>query len=236
MNIYGLRADQVIITGYPKEDWLFEKHGDDYLKMFGIPKAKKYIFWLPTFRSTGGKVNGLDVDKNIYATGLPIMEKPDDLDKLNSYLSINNVEMIVKLHPFQDTNYISINNLSNIKYISNASLYNNDVQINQLLTISDALISDYSSVAIDYLQLDKPIAFTINDIEEYKESRGFVFKPIDEWMPGIKIHNKNDLYKFVNDVLAEKDVTLELRHNLFRKLHSFNDGNSSKRVCEAFDL
>jgi CDP-glycerol glycerophosphotransferase len=235
-DIYGLRDDQVIVTGYPKEDWLFENHKNDYLKIFNIPKADKYIFWLPTFRSTGGKVNGLDVDKKSYATGLPIMETLDDLNELNHYLSLNNIIIVVKLHPFQITDDIVKGNFSNIQFISNESLYNNDVQINQLLTISHALISDYSSAAIDYLQLDRPIAFTICDLEEYEESRGFVFKPIDEWMPGAKIHNIDDLYRFIEEVKDGKDSTSELRHNLFHKLHSFNDGKSSERVCKAFNL
>ena len=37
------------------------------------------------------------------------------------------------------------------------------------LGTTSALITDYSSVFLDYYLLNRPVAFTINDYEEYKE-------------------------------------------------------------------
>ncbi len=48
-----------------------------------------------------------------------------------------------------------------------------------LSTVRMRLVSDYSSVAIDYLLLDRPLGFTLDDYEAYTESRGWVFD--DRW-------------------------------------------------------
>lgn len=235
-NIYGLREEQVIITGYPKEDWLFEKHGDDYIKKFDLPKAKKYIFWLPTFRSTGEKLAELDLYNLDSRTGLPIINTYEQLNDINRLLKEKDLVLIVKLHPFQDQKVVNLLNESNIVAITNNQLYENDVQINQLLTISDALISDYSSVAVDYMQLDRPIAFTLEDLEEYKDSRGFVFDNIQNWLPGYKITNIDDLKTFIYEIADDLDSSSDIRHELFSKMHRYNDNKSSKRICDYFGI
>ena len=53
-----------------------------------------------------------------------------------------------------------------------------------MLGSSDALITDYSSVYFDYLLLDKPIGFTVDDMELYIKDRGFIFNNPEEYMPG----------------------------------------------------
>ena len=42
-----------------------------------------------------------------------------------------------------------------------------------LLRNADALITDYSSAYFDYMLLNRPIAFTVEDIEEYRKRSGF---------------------------------------------------------------
>ena len=45
-----------------------------------------------------------------------------------------------------------------------------EIKLNQILSATDALITDYSSIYYDYLLTDKPIGLTINDIDEFKMS------------------------------------------------------------------
>ena len=57
-DIYGLREDQILVTGYAKEDWLFHPVKEVW-EALPIPRAEKYIFWLPTFRMAK---NGLSMN------------------------------------------------------------------------------------------------------------------------------------------------------------------------------
>jgi CDP-glycerol glycerophosphotransferase len=51
----------------------------------------------------------------------------------------------------------------------------NSIPTNEILGITDALISDYSSIWIDYLSLDKPLLFFMPDKEAYSSGRGLYF-------------------------------------------------------------
>lgn len=62
---------------------------------------------------------------------------------------------------------------------------------------SDALITDYSSVCVDYLIVDKPIAYTLDDYEVYKQTRGFVFEDPHEYMPGHHLYRFSDLERLL---------------------------------------
>ena len=88
------------------------------------------------------------------------------------------LDSIVKLHPFQRKETISISDYSNIVLLNNDFIYDNGMQINEILGNAAALISDYSSAAVDYMILNRPMAFTLDDVEDYETSRGFVFENI----------------------------------------------------------
>ncbi len=234
-DIYGLRPEQVLITGYPKEDWLFERE-TEYLNLLNIPKGKKYIFWLPTFRSTNDKLAELNEYQLSGDTGLPIVDSREKLDELNQILEHNDMFLIIKLHPFQDESTIASLKYSNIFMVDNKELAEKDIQINQILGLADALISDYSSGAVDFLILDRPMAFTLADVEDYKNSRGFVFDNIEKWLPGKKIYHMNDFMEFVTEIGSDIDSTKKLRGDIRKIMHSFDDNNSCKRVLEALKI
>ena len=111
-----------------------------------------------------------------------------------------------------------------------------DLIINRLLASADALISDYSSAAVDYLSLDRPLAFTLDDVEEYENSRGFVFDNIRDWLPGREVHNFEDFCDFVREVAAGQDVSKEKRRKVSAKMLKYKDNQNCKRILEAFDI
>lgn len=235
-RIYGLRDDQVLVTGYPKEDTIFHPRSN-WKEVLGIKDASKYIFWLPTFRKTDvANLSDVDMYKLSGETGLPVVKTAEDLNRLDKYLQAHDMVLILKLHPFQDSSLIKISDCSNIIFLDNEKLIENDIQINEILEYADALISDYSSVAIDYLVLDRPIAFKIEDIEEYESARGFVFEPIRDWLPGMEILAFEDFMKFVIDISEDVDATKEKRQIIRKKLHSFCDDRSCERLVEMLGI
>ena len=74
-----------------------------------------------------------------------------------------------------------------------------------LLPATDALITDYSSVYFDYLLLNRPIGFVVDDLEHYRRQRGFLLEPVERWMPGEHFRSVNDLEGFIRDVAAGRD-------------------------------
>jgi len=235
-DIYGLRMDQVKITGYAKHDWLFQPYDGDLSEVLGIPRASKYIFWLPTFRMADDKESRFNQYELNPDTGLPIVINQEQLEQLNNLLKEADIMLIVKLHPIQKNVLVKDYELSNIAIIKNYELTEKDLVINRLLASADALISDYSSTAVDYLVLDRPIGFTLDDVEEYKNSRGFVFDPIEDWLPGKKIFNFDDFCEFIKEIAVGEDSQRELRHSISEKMVKYKDAYNCKRILDAFGI
>ena len=169
-------------------------------------------------------------------TGLPVVDTYEKLNALNSYLKDRDIQLVIKLHPFQKKQNTDCGNLNNIFLLDNMELCKQDIMINRLLAYADALISDYSSVTTDYLLLDRPIAFTLDDIEEYKNSRGFMFDNICDWLPGKEIWNMTDFIDFAGMIADELDFDRHKRQNLRDKLLKYHDGNNSQRVLDALNI
>lgn len=235
-DIYGLRDEQILVTGYAKQDWLFHPVKKNVLNKVGIKEAGKYVFWLPTFRTTEKKLSQLNEYSLNSDTGLPILNNDLKLQQLNDILVQNDMVLVIKLHPFQDKKNIDCKNYKNIVLLDNDLLVKEDVHINQLLGWADALISDYSSAAVDYMLLDRPIAFTLEDVEAYEASRGFVFENIKEWMPGKELLDYNDFIDFMNEIALQKDTTRQKRNELKEKMHKYSDDKSCKRIIEILDI
>lgn len=234
-EIYGLRSDQMLVTGYAKQDLLFHPI-EDFAKRLSLPEAVKYIFWLPTFRTARKELDNLSEYTMENQTGLPILDTFEEIENLNEVLKIRETILLVKLHPFQDKSQIFSAEMSNIIFLDNDVLFDNDIHINELLGWADALISDYSSVAVDYMLLDRPIAFTLDDVDEYKNSRGFVFENIQEWLPGEEIYNYDDFRRYIIEVSEGKDSKREKRKILLDKMHKYHDSNSCRRILEALKI
>ena len=236
-KVFGLRDDQMLITGYPKVDYVFHPR-KDWREMLGVKEAKKYIFWLPTFRNTdkpGLERHNHTVPKG--DTGLPVIVSDDEMKKMDELLMENDVVMIIKLHPFQNRKLIcDMSEYANIQLIENEDLLRADIQINQILGYADALISDYSSVAVDYLVTDRPIGFTLDDVETYGKERGFFWSDVKPWLPGKEIYSYEEMYGFMRDVIQGDDPGVDKRHSISHLMQKFNDDRNSERVFKALNI
>lgn len=229
---FGCPIEKIVDTGLAKEDWLFQNQYDKLSDMLEVPSAKKYIFWTPTFRMA---IEGLERINEYYLdsdTGLPIVKTNNDMLEINSLLEKNDAYMVIKLHPVQDNSIISKINYSRICVLRNEDISLKGLQVNQLLSRADAMISDYSSIAVDYMLLDRPIAFMLEDAERYNNSRGFVFDNIHDYLPGVELYNLEDMKKFIVDVCEDNDVSKDKRQALIKRMHTHCDGNNCKRILE----
>ena len=98
----------------------------------------------------------------------------------------------------------------------------------------DALISDYSGAAYDYLQLDRPIAYVLDDMDSYKN--GFVVQDIHSLIAGQEVYNINDLEKFINDVANNQDPYKNKRRKIRNYIHEYHDQNASKRLAKLLKI
>ena len=124
---------------------------------------------------------------------------------------------------------------SSIIFIDDSDLEKLNVQLYNILQYTDALLTDYSSVAVDYLLLDKPLGFTLDDYEEYDKLRGFVFDNALEYMPGHHIYNIEDLQRFISDISENKDLFKGRREMVMPEMHNSCD-NYCKRIIQKLGI
>ena len=67
--------------------------------------------------------------------------------------------------------------------------------IYHIMDAFDVLVTDYSSVYVDFLLLNKPIIFSCPDIEVYKRDRGFIVDDPEMFMPGAKVKTQRNFWK-----------------------------------------
>lgn len=211
----------ILPAGYPRYDWLRMKDpaAQALKETFKKNTGTKVVLWMPTFRIDK---RGRCVESNSI-TQFPIVDddrKWKDLDKL---CIEKNIVLIVKLHPFQAEYGIPFDCFSNIKKIDNQFFDDADIPMYKFVALTDALISDYSSIGIDYLIVNHPIAYTLDDFEEYKKTRGFIIEDPRVYMPGHHLYTCEDLKEFLSDVSEGNDSYKDQRKRVLGELITQSD-------------
>ncbi|WP_018305802.1 CDP-glycerol glycerophosphotransferase family protein [Desulfitobacterium hafniense] len=230
-DIFGCRKEQMLITGLAKEDWVFHPVDGKLADLLNIKDCRKYIVWLPTFRKTINGMERLSEDYALSETELPILETFECLREIDGWLEDHDIFIVIKLHPIQaysrqDQYY------NNIKVMTHDEFMKYNIPINRLLAKTDALITDYSSVAVDYMLLDKPIAFTLDDLDEYESGRGFIFDHLIDFLPGKTLYTKDDFLLFLHEIAKGIDNSKDQRHELFKVMHKYGDDNNCQRILD----
>ena len=146
--------------GIPRTDVMFGEEriartSADLRARYAIPDGRRVILYAPTFR-------GERVTEARFSDEL-------DLDLLHQRLGDDAV-LLVRLHPFIRSQAPIGPELKGF-----AIDVSDHPDINELLLISDVLITDYSSVIYEYALLERPIIFFAPDYEAYERERGFYF-------------------------------------------------------------
>jgi CDP-glycerol glycerophosphotransferase (TagB/SpsB family) len=216
---------RILHIGQPRTDALFEKnkYEDSFMKY------NKVFIWMPTFRVT-------DILHESNATNeeriLPLISSEKDIDIIDSKMRELNCLLLIKLHPIQKTDGFNLENKSNILFINENYLRKRKLDLYRLLGMTDSLITDYSSVYFDYLLLDKPIIFTIDDIDDYKSQRGLNFDDPLSIMPGPHVDNFDMLVNEIDLVAKNCDNYKEERKNLNNLFNKFVTSQNSKDIIK----
>lgn len=222
---FACKPSCVYICGHPRTDCFY--HGR---KNYNFGSYKKVIIWMPTFRKSE-KLGYADTDTD---NTVPYFHA-DELLELDEFARKHDVLLIIKFHPMQDIGSEKFGKFTNIRLYTHKKFVKR-YDIYELLKQTDALITDYSSVFYDYLLLDKPIGFTEDDEEQYASSRGFAVSNPDEFKPGMRICNREDLLKFISDTVSDIDVYKEKRAKINNLSNQYQDGRNCERALKAGNI
>ena len=202
---FNLQKNQILHMGYPRNDLLFTEEVLLSKVISNYSKFSKHIIWMTTYRVTKEGISHTDI-KNWSETGIPLINNERALKTINDFLLKENIQLIIKMHNNNSEDRLSKIEYSNIFYLSEDMFLKHNLQMYELLGSTDALITDYSSIYFDYLLLNKPIGFILDDIESYKSKNGLYYDDIDEYLPGMHIYNLNELEIFFKNIVDNNDV------------------------------
>jgi len=224
-NVFSKSAnfDTILETGYPRNDSFFVKPdkysllGADreaFNRIINLKDKYKITLFIPTFRDSGGD---------------PINDKALNISRLSRFAKENNFYVILKFHnwkqmagPIYDVRFDNVENV--IRYDPAADIY-------PALPLTDFLITDYSSVYMDYLFLNKPILFFPYDYVKYiKKDREVQFDY--NWItPGPKCHDQDELEGEIKNILnGGNDKYAEKRKEISDLAFKYKDGKASERI------
>lgn len=178
----GVEKEKCLIASYPRNERLYVKQ--NYIK--GDNDLFR-VFYLPTFRNNDS-IN-------------PILEA--DLKLINNKMKEQNIVIYIKPHFASYAEWNSKANFSNIKILDAKE------DVYEWLHNMDLLITDYSSVYFDYMLTRRPILFYIYDYKYYlNDDRGFAL-PYDEYTPGKKIYETQELFETIIDIMNNYDKYID---------------------------
>lgn len=213
---YYIRIANCPILGFPRNDTLFcNKKAEIVRNWISSTTSVTYrhiIVYAPTYRDYS----------NAYSTDC-VFGFLDNDNEVGRFLEDNQILVIAKLHPLQDT--------SSIKYSDHIVCYeaSYDYSLYDVLALSDMLISDYSSVVHDYIITGKPVILDFFDRDRYDETRGFAFEPIDYICPGPIVETREEMLEQISLLLVKPEVS-EQYARVAAMFHRYLCDGSTERV------
>ena len=210
-DVAGLFPGKLAVTGYPRVDATIntdQNAKDDLRRRLGISVDRKVVLYAPTWR---GSLGSTDSDSQQV---LEIMARLMDLDCHPLFRGHAMVAGALEKTALQDF------------------LVPEDLDTNDLLSIVDVLITDYSSIFFDFMATGKPIVYFAYDLAEYSADRGLYFDL--ETMPGRVTTDAESLNKEVIRAMA-RDVEPDQKYQEgMAEFCGLEDGNSTQRTIDFF--
>ncbi len=201
---------KILRLGHPRNDIFFRKNEKLKQKIFnilGIDLDDKILIYVPTYRQ-GCALNNYNIDF-------------DALKQVLEQKFGGKWKIVIRLH----RNIKLRIDFNNKNFLIDATEYD-DVQ--ELLAVSDAAITDYSSCIFDFMLSKKPAFIYANDITKYNNERGFYY-PLEETPFSIAKNNVELINNIKN--FSSKSYIDSVDKFLEQKL-SVEDGHASLRVVQ----
>ena len=134
----------------------------------------------------------------------------------------NEYVFLLRTHPYT-------NKLMGVSFNDFVRDFSGYHSINDLMKVSDILVSDYSATIFDYSILERPIICFAYDYEEYKKERGLVMSLEDEMPGGVDFSERDVLKRILN---MDYDGECELVKK-FKNKYIVYGGSATKKCVEA---
>jgi CDP-glycerol glycerophosphotransferase (TagB/SpsB family) len=205
----------IVDAGYPRNDLCVKTDAARIRKLLekkigGSLAERKVILYAPTFRSREGK--SLNTAEEVTSYIREMMERLPE-----------GYELFFKIHN-------TVGNFFRKDRGIRERLIFDEIETNELLSATDILITDYSSIFFDFLCTGRPCLFFVYDREQYVSERG-LYLDIDT-LPGPLCETVDQLVNAIETVEETVSAAKEKYEKYVKEFAYHDDGNASKRVVD----
>lgn len=216
-SAFGIKNFKIMSVGQPRNEMFLrgdhEKLRQKYLASWELDSNTKIITYMPTFR-----------DKNNKSFSFESMIGNKEFE---NFLKYNDCIIVEKSH------FVDIKRNNESKYAEFAWLHRvSYIDSQELLAISDILITDYSSCFFDYLLTDRPIIHYLYDYEWYRDKDRGLYYDVEEVTAGSVAYTKEGLILAIVKNVQQKELYQERRKQMKKKFMEYESINNSERIYE----
>ncbi|BCN29786.1 CDP-glycerol glycerophosphotransferase family protein [Anaeromicropila herbilytica] len=210
---FGIPSRNVVATGVPRTDIFFnaeykEKVEKEFYSQYPKLKDKKIILFAPTFRGNGK-------ESAFYPN--------NRFDPMQVFEETKGeYAIIIKHHPFVKNRYEIPSSCAD--YIIDMS---EQSELNDLLFVTDLVITDYSSLIFEASLLNIPMLFYAYDLRQYISTRDFYYE-YEIFVPGKIVSSQAKIV----DAILKKDFEEHKIDSFKKQFFDQLDGRSTERVTE----
>ena len=203
--------DRCFMSGHPRNICL---HQSEYTGNY------RDILYAPTFRW------------NQNAEKRMLNQILESAEEIETFLSGIDRNLVIRLHPLTWRNYNGI--LSKLEEEYQHIRIDREKDIYETLGSYEILITDYSSIAYDFVLVDRPVVFFNFDFEEYSQQDHALNYDYEEYTPGQKTRTWRDTMDAVQEYLNSPEKDGEWRRRIRDEFYdmSVNDEHNSERIVQ----
>lgn len=189
--------EQILCLGQPRNDVFFTEREKQWFQ------GKKIILYAPTHRKEGKETMALS--------------KLFQFDKWNAFCEKYDYYLVVKKHFYHKDEQEQLEQYERILDVTGETF---DTQL--LLMETDILITDYSSIYIDYLLLERPLLFYAYDYEEYLQEDRQMYFEYKNVTPGVIATTDSQLLEELEHYIMDKNYHMEKRKEILEMFYCEN--------------
>lgn len=220
-SAHGIRGSTAMVTGYPRNDTLFEDvtgerigpNSEIYAEIKSLSQDATVVAYMPTYRQAFGSRDGQVPGEELL-----------NLQALDNLMEEEDGYFLLKLHPNSEVE-IDATQFEHIAVLPDR------LDVYPILKHVDILVTDYSSIFFDYLLTDNPMVFYPYDLDEYRSRRGFYFD-YETITPGPTATTPTELHDEIEHYLTGGDEFAEQRAFVRDLFYDHQDGTAAERVYE----
>lgn len=222
MYASAFQTKKVILVGYPRNDSLYPGRiqkvltVDEQKTVAYIAGRKSYtriILYMPTFRESEARFFDLL-----------------DWERFQQFLKKNHMLFVIKPHPKSKEygNYVNLAKDQIIVIDPTEDPYS-------ILSLSDLLVTDYSSICFDYLHRSQPILFFPYDLVEYLKNSRDMYFDYEEITPGPKVYDQTMLEEALLNAVVDEEAQAKVRDYVFDEPDAFASQQLYQIIAKLLD-